>query len=235
MIKAIVSLSGGMDSASLLGLVCQMYKPEEVLAVSFRYPSKHNPYEQKAADAVAHYFGVRHDCIDVSDAFSGIKSHLFCAGGPIPEGDYEEDSMRQTVVPGRNSIFATILMGMAESYAEEHIVTVYLGVHAGDHHIYPDCRLEWVQAMARVYILATEGRVILSTPFIHDTKASIIKRGRILVKPVPYEMTRTCYKNQEVACGKCGSCQERLEAFHLNNLPDPLPYESREIFPKKGS
>jgi len=223
--KAIVSLSGGMDSATVLAAALEEGRAAE--CVGFRYGSKHNPYENAAAAAVAAHYGAPYRLLDLSGVMAGFRSDLLAAGGPVPEGHYEAESMRRTVVPGRNTIFAAVLLGLAQS---EGAGEVWLGVHAGDHHIYPDCRPEWVDRMGAVMSAASEGAVTCRAPFLHQTKEGILRYGQ--ARAVPYRLTRTCYKDQPVACGRCGSCQERLAAFAALGAEDPLPYEARDLLPK---
>ena len=145
-------------------------------------------------------------------------------GGDIPEGHYEDVSMERTVVPGRNTIFCAILSGLAESEGFEEI---WLGLHAGDHAIYPDCRPGFYTSMRKTLHEATDGKVDLQAPFLYVTKADILKRGMEL--KVPYEKTRTCYKNQAIACGRCGSCSERRMSFDSLGLKDPIAYETPQF------
>lgn len=215
--KVIVSLSGGMDSATVLGLA--VAKEHEVLTVGFCYGSKHNPWENLAAENLARHYHVPFKLIDLSVVFAGFPSHLMQEGGPIPEGHYEDESMSLTVVPARNIIFTSILTGYAWAHNAEQ---VHLGIHAGDHAIYPDCRPEFYNAMKEAVERGTDQRVSLCAPFLHDNKVGIITTGMKL--GVPYELTRTCYTSDETACGKCGSCQERLEAFAANGITDPIRY-----------
>jgi 7-cyano-7-deazaguanine synthase len=218
--KALVCLSGGMDSATLLGV---WHREEyEVQAISFTYGSKHGNWEMYAARNLALHYKVRWSLIDLKNVFAEMKSSLLMAGGPIPEGHYTDPTMSQTVVPGRNMIFASILAGIAWSRG---IPTIGLGVHSGDHPIYPDCRPAFVDAVCNAIAYATDDNVILEAPFLGLDKAEILNLGRQV--EVPYELTRTCYKDQAVACGVCGSCRERLEAFARNGLEDPLPYEAQ--------
>jgi 7-cyano-7-deazaguanine synthase len=135
--------------------------------------------------------------------------------------------MSQTVVPGRNSIFISIASGVAWSRGAEE---VYIGAHSGDHVIYPDCRPEYVNAIQEAMMLGSGGKINVRAPFLHGDKTSILKEG--FVRDVPYEFTRTCYKDQEISCGRCGACQERLEAFAAHGRVDPLKYEFRDILPK---
>ena len=139
---------------------------------------------------------------------------------PIPEGHYQDDNMSKTVVPARNIIFSSILAGYAWSVEAKE---VWIGIHAGDHFIYPDCRPEFYFAMKEAIMRGTNNKVNLIAPFLNKDKAEIVKRGIEL--KVPFEITRTCYTENELACGKCGSCVERLEAFALNGIADPIKYE----------
>lgn len=230
--KVIVSVSGGMDSATLLAHVCGPWKEAcgitSVSAVGFTYGSKHNPWENNAAVALCHHYGLPLRIKDLSQVFTGLDSDLLLSGGAVPEGHYEEENMRRTVVPGRNIVFASVLAAIAMSEGAEKI---YLGVHAGDHYIYPDCRPSFVTSMDMAIHAGTE-KVRLIAPFLHLSKADILRRGLELSPPVPYELTRTCYTADEVACGRCGSCQERLEAFARAGREDPLSYRFRELMPK---
>ena len=223
--KIVIGLSGGMDSATLLGLMLE--QGFAVHCVSFLYGSKHSPYEMKAAkDLVSFYKSkgkeVTHQLIDLRQAFEGFKSALLQFGGEIPEGHYEADSMKATVVPGRNMIMGSIMAGLAESIGATRIG---LGVHSGDHHIYPDCRESFIRAFNLAVSESSDGNVGVYAPLLEDDKFSILEKGYSFSMPVPYELTRTCYKDQEVSCGKCGSCQERLLAFAELKIKDPIRYE----------
>lgn len=229
MSKVVISLSGGMDSTTLLHMATKSRQPGDVLAVSFAYGSKHNRHEVAAASQVASTYRVATLFVDASAVFRWHGSDLLLTGGDVPDGHYEAESMRRTVVPGRNLVFAAILAGIAESRG---FGEVQLGVHAGDHHIYPDCRPEFVSAAGDAVYAGSDRKVKVLAPFLHWTKAKILEYG--LRNGVVYGMTRTCYKDQAVACGRCGSCQERLAAFAEIGSEDPLKYESREILPKEG-
>jgi 7-cyano-7-deazaguanine synthase len=142
-------------------------------------------------------------------------------GGEIPEGHYESENMRKTVVPGRNLIMLSIMAGIAES---EGASFVGIGVHSGDHHIYPDCRHEFIKSADTTIFLSSDRKVHIDAPFIGEDKASILEMGYSYNIKVPYHLTRTCYKDQIHSCGKCGSCSERLEAFYLIGKEDPITY-----------
>lgn len=223
MIKVIVSHSGGMDSTALLGMVLETRAPDEVLSVGFKYPSKHNPYELEMAEASSEHYGVKRRVIDASSLMADFKSDLLTSGGKIPEGHYTDASMSATVVPCRNLIFASILAGLADSLKAE---VMALGIHAGDHAIYPDCRAGFKAKLTQTIWEATDNRVTLITPFLRINKAGILQRSDAFKTKVPWHLTRTCYKAQPTACGKCGSCVERLEAFKEVGQVDPLTYDN---------
>ena len=225
--KVIMGLSGGMDSATLLGYYLD--KHYEVHCCLFTYGSKHNKYENQAAENIINYYIDEHGCsiyvhkFDLSNLFLPGASNLLKSGGEIPEGHYNDETMKLTVVPGRNMIFISIMASLAESLGAK---TIALGVHSGDHHIYPDCRPEFIHLANLAVLSSTEGKVMISTPFLNDDKAGILHRGYFDFNyKVPYNLTRTCYKDQSLSCGKCGSCRERLEAFHNLGIDDPIEYE----------
>lgn len=221
-----MALSGGMDSTTLLGYLLQ--QGMDVYCCVFRYPTKHNTWEIQATRNILQFYKQRNpesvtsSVIDISPVMTSFQSGLLVTGGEIPEGHYHADSMRLTVVPGRNTIFVAIMLGIAESLGAKYVT---LGVHGGDHHIYPDCRLDYLKALNNTIQLASENKVNLLTPFSAEDKVSILKRGLNYTPPVPYHLTRTCYKNQILSCGKCGSCNERLEAFACLKMKDPIQYD----------
>ena len=224
--KVVIGMSGGMDSATLLAFL--LSQEFEVHCCSFTYGSKHNQYERQAVIQLINYYGyfemkdapVILHTFNLEEVFKDFTSALLKSGGPIPEGHYESANMIQTVVPGRNMIFASIMAGLAESIGAELIA---LGVHAGDHAIYPDCRPAFIDSLNETIKYSSENKVSVLTPFLFDNKTTILLQGLKLL--VPYHLTRTCYKDQKNSCGKCGSCQERLEAFANCGIKDPITYE----------
>lgn len=223
--KAVMGLSGGMDSATLLGYL--LAKGFEVHAISFHYGSKHGEYEQQAAKDIVEYYNnkgfvVIHSVMNIQYIFDQMESNLLKSGGDIPEGQYDASNMKKTVVPGRNHIFAAIMAGIAESIEAQIIA---LGIHSGDHHIYPDCRPEFISALDKTVKIQSKEKVGIISPFTNNDKADILNIGYTYTPQVPYHLTRTCYKDQAESCGKCGSCTERLEAFEKIGRVDPIKYE----------
>jgi 7-cyano-7-deazaguanine synthase len=226
--KVVIGLSGGMDSATLLGAL--LANNNEVHCCNFIYGSQHNEYENVAATKITlHYLNKPHTQLvrsypfNLTSIMGGFNSALLKSSGEdIPEGHYNHDSMKKTVVPGRNLIFASIMAGLAESIDADFVA---LGVHSGDHHIYPDCRTEFIKALDSTVFLSSDKKVQIISPFSELDKAQILQVGYDLNPPVPYHLTRTCYKDQVKSCGKCGSCNERLEAFETLKIKDPINYE----------
>jgi 7-cyano-7-deazaguanine synthase len=223
--KVVMGLSGGMDSATMAAYF--LSEGYEVFPVSFDYGSKHNQYERKTAEQFANYYNLKLQKVELPFIGQLFKSNLLKTGGEIPEGHYESENMSQTVVPGRNIIFISIMAGYAWSIGASYIA---VGVHAGDHAIYADCREEFIASMNASILSGTEDKVRLIAPFQNLDKAGILEIGHSLFIDgydvgVPYQFTRTCYKDQELSCGKCGSCQERLEGFKNIGRKDPIQYE----------
>jgi len=206
MAKAVLILSGGMDSTVLLAKL----KREgcDISTLTFNYGSKHNRRENMAAAEIAKLYGVENRLIKLAFVNELFKSDLLESGGAVPEGHYEDASMRRTVVPFRNGIMLSIATGFAESINAD---IVYYGAHAGDHAIYPDCRSVFVAAMAEAMRLGTYANVALESPFANMTKRDIGLLGKEL--GVPFEVTWTCYVGCEKHCGRCGACTERREAL----------------------
>lgn len=138
----------------------------------------------------------------------------------VPEEHYTHESQKLTIVPNRNSIMLSIAVARAYTIDARD---VYYGAHFNDREIYPDCRKEFVVAFDEAMRLANDPQVNVVAPFVDFTKQQIVALG--LELHVPFEDTWSCYKGGEFACGVCGTCRERLEAFQLNNAVDPIPYE----------
>ena len=226
--KVVVLCSGGMDSVTALHWARREH--DVVAAVSFDYGAKHNHGEIPFAIEHARAIGVRHETIALDFVNRLFASDLLKSGGAIPEGHYEAENMRQTVVPFRNAIMLSIACGFAESVGAEGLV---IAAHGGDHAIYPDCREEFMRAMGDAMRLGTYAGVKLLRPFIVMTKAQIAAEGARL--GVDFSRTWSCYVGGAVHCGKCGTCVERREAFTQPGLADPTEYASCAPLPTKPS
>lgn len=224
--KVLVLLSGGMDSVTALHWAAREH--EVVGAVSFDYGSKHNHKEIPMAAWHAAQLGVKHDVIALDFVSRLFASDLLQTGGEIPDGHYEAESMKHTVVPFRNGIMLAIACGLAESRGAEALV---IAAHSGDHAIYPDCREPFMQAMADAMKHGTYAEVALLRPFIDCDKMEIVRRGMAL--GVNYAQTWSCYKGGEIHCGRCGTCVERREAFIEADVADPTPYEDTGPLPAR--
>lgn len=215
--KVVVIYSGGMDSFTVLHKAVQA--GHDVYALSFNYGQRHVKELQCAAQ-VCQELGIKHKIVDISAINQLLAGSSLTDNIDIPEGHYAADNMKSTVVPNRNMILLSLAVGYAVSLGASQ---VYYGAHSGDHFIYPDCRPEFVQKMHDVCQIANYEPVDIISPYLTQTKIEILADG--LAMGLDYSKTWTCYNGREKACGKCGSCQERLEAFTLNNVTDPLPYE----------
>lgn len=213
--KVVVIYSGGMDSFTVLNKALQ--QGHEVYALSFDYGQRHVK-ELKVAAQVCEKLGVSHKIVDTINQLIGGSS--LTDDIEVPEGHYEEESMKSTIVPNRNMILLSLAVGYAVSLKASK---VYYGAHSGDHAIYPDCRPEFVQKMDDVCRIANYDAVEIFSPYLNNTKIDILTDG--LKMGLDYSQTWTCYNGRDKACGKCGACQERLEAFALNNVTDPIEYE----------
>jgi len=214
--KTIIVLSGGMDSTTLLYKL--LAEGKEVKAISFNYGQRHSK-ELEYAAKTCQKLKVEHKVIDMTFLKELVSNSSLTGSEAVPHGHYEDESMKKTVVPNRNMIMASIAIGWA---VNEDFDEVALGVHSGDHAIYPDCRPEFVEALNKVANIANFKSISIYAPFLNIDKGDIAILGSEL--DVPYEDTWTCYEGGEVACGKCGACQERDEAFKkrtansMNNL-----------------
>lgn len=217
--KALVLLSGGMDSVTAMHWAAREH--EIAGALSFDYGSKHNHREIPMASWQAVRLGVKHDVLALDFMGRLFASDLLQSGGAIPDGHYADSTMKRTVVPFRNGIMLAIACGLAESRGADAVV---IAVHGGDHAIYPDCREPFMQAMAGAMRHGTYAGIGLLRPFIDCDKAEIVRRGVAL--GVDYAHTWSCYKGGDVHCGTCGTCVERREAFHLAGARDPTAYAS---------
>lgn len=219
--KITLILSGGMDSTTLLYKALK--ETDDVEVLSFDYNQRHKK-ELEYAKKLVKRFNLKHKIIDITSIKQLLEgSSLTDDNMQVPEGHYAEDNMKQTVVPNRNAIMLSIAYAYAISNKSN---ILYYGAHSGDHFVYPDCRIEFVKAIDLAFYLGNVGfgNVNILAPFSNFTKAEIVKLG--LELKTPFEDTWSCYKGNDRPCLKCGTCTERTEAFHLNNIEDPILTES---------
>lgn len=213
----VVIYSGGMDSFTLLHRA--LAQGLDVHALSFDYGQRH-VRELECAGAVCQSLSIPHKIIDIRSLSAVMAGSALTSELAVPEGHYEEESMKATVVPNRNMILLSLATGYAVTAEAD---AVWYGAHGGDHAIYPDCRPEFVEKMDAVCRVANYQPVAIEAPFMGSDKGDILAEGLRL--GLDYSQSWTCYNGRERACGKCGSCVERLEAFAANGVTDPLPYE----------
>ena len=223
--KALVLSSGGVDSSTLLALAVKRFGAENVFALSISYGQRHEK-EIESAKAVAAHYGVEQRFLDLSAIFADSDCSLLeHSTQDVPEESYAEQideadgSPVSTYVPFRNGLFLSSAASMALSLGAS---VLFYGAHhddwAGD--AYPDCSLEFVNAMNLAITQGTAGQLHLEAPFVSWSKADIVKCGLDL--DVPYELTWSCYEGGARPCGKCGTCIDRDRAFAANGMRDPL-------------
>ena len=201
---SVIVYSGGMDSTTLL----HEYRERIALAVTFDYGSNHNAREIECARRQCELLGIPHIVIELGFMGRYFKSSLLEGADAIPEGNYDDDTMRSTVVPFRNGIMLSVACGLAESRGLKYVM---IANHGGDHAIYPDCRPDFVEAMSGAMRHGTYEGVTVSAPYTDISKGEIALRGLRL--GVDYDLTYSCYKGGEKPCGTCGTCRERDEAL----------------------
>ena len=214
---SVIIYSGGLDSTTLL------YEERErvALAVTFDYGSNHAAREIACAKHHCALLGIEHLVIELGFMSRYFQSSLLSGAADIPDGNYDEENMKSTVVPFRNGIMLSIACGLAESRGLKRVL---IANHGGDHAIYPDCRPQFVDAMNAAMQAGTYEGVQLAAPYTNISKADIIRRGARL--GIDYGATYSCYRGGEHHCGTCGTCTERREAFREAGIPDPTKYNS---------
>ena len=213
---ALMVLSGGMDSTTML----YEYASQIDLAVTFLYGSNHNARELECARYNCEKLGIELVVINLDFIGEMFHSSLLEGADAVPDGDYDFDNMRSTVVPFRNGIMLAAAAGLAESRS---LTTVMIANHAGDHALYPDCRAQFIEAMSAAIKAGTYEGIAISAPYTLLTKAQIAERGKLL--GVDYGHTYSCYKGREHHCGRCGTCRERREALAAAGIADPTIYD----------
>ncbi len=217
--KAVLILSGGVDSSTLLYHL--LSKGYEISALTFVYGQRHSKeveFAKKIVERVKETAEIEHRIVDITPIHNLISFGALTGKEDVPEGYYTEERQRATVVPNRNMILLSIAAGYAVKIGAKE---VYYAAHRSDYSVYPDCRKEFVKALdTAIYLGNLWNPVELKAPFIDITKAEIVSMGLRL--KVPYELTWSCYRGEERPCLRCGTCIERTEAFLLNGVRDPL-------------
>ena len=237
--NVVVSLSGGMDSSTLLLRCLSEY--DNVTAISFDYGQKHRVELQKAQSLVDYLsengHNVKYQVIKLDGLVNLLNSNLVEGGDDVPEGHYEEDNMKATVVPNRNKIFASLVQAVALSAANTNgnNTDIALGIHAGDHAIYPDCRQEFRDADDAAFRIGNweADKVGYFTPYLETDKYGILQDGQKLCGELSidfnsvYSRTNTSYKPYPSGNSdyKSASSVERIEAFIKLGVDDPVQYE----------
>ena len=236
--QAVLSLSGGMDSSTvLLHLLVDEY---EVTAISFDYGQKHNIELERAKELVSYLqdnnLDVNHHIITLDGLQGLLNSHLVKGGDEVPEGHYEEENMINTVVPNRNKMMNSIVQAVALSLANTNDtnVVIAMGIHAGDHAIYPDCRQEFRDADFKAFEIGNwdSNKVSVYTPYLDTDKYGILLDGLNCCKLLHivfdevYKRTNTSYKptTEGYSDYKSAASVERIEAFIKLNRSDPVQY-----------
>ncbi|TKT76249.1 7-cyano-7-deazaguanine synthase QueC [Aquamicrobium sp. LC103] len=222
--KCLVICSGGLDSVSLAYKVAAEH--ELAGLVSFDYGQRHGKELQFAA-ACAERLNVPHETVDIRNVGRSLSGSALTDDVDVPDGHYAEASMKITVVPNRNAIMLAIAFGIAAAQKADAVATA---VHGGDHFIYPDCRPGFIDAFQTMQNHALDGYadIRLYAPYVRVSKAEIVRDGAR--HGTPFALTWSCYKGGELHCGRCGTCVERREAFHLAGHDDPTEYQDPDYW-----
>jgi len=228
MSRGIAVVSGGLDSVTML---YSLLTQDDIEVVSFNYGQRHAK-ELDQARLITSHLGIPHRIIGIrsfGEAIAHGSSSLVNTDTEVPEGSYDDENMKATVVPNRNMVMLSMAAGVAIASKAQFVATA---VHAGDHAIYPDCRPDFMRKLSQAIKSGNEGFIdpgfFIRTPFIYQTKTDIASlAGRL---SVPIELTWSCYKGGEKHCGRCGTCVERLEAIHNAGVTDRTPYADTEFW-----
>ncbi len=222
--KTLVVCSGGMDSVTLAYKVAKEHTLSGLL--TFNYGQRHKK-EMDYAQICADTLGVPLTAMDISNIGRMLSGSALTDDIDVPEGHYSDENMRVTVVPNRNAIMLTIAYGIASS---QNLDAVATAVHGGDHATYPDCRPDFISSfeVMQKHALGELGEIKLYTPFLYSSKAEIAKEAVKL--SVPFENTWSCYKGQDLHCGRCGTCVARQEAIAMTGAGDPTQYQDPDFW-----
>jgi 7-cyano-7-deazaguanine synthase len=225
--KAVVLLSGGMDSCVCAAIARKHYGSDNLAVLHASYGQRTEKREKQAFFEVAHYFGMQHRMVVNLDYFRIIGgSALTDPGMKIPENALDSAAIPVTYVPFRNAHFLSIGVSWAEAIGCR---AIYIGAVAEDSSGYPDCRPEYYRVFQELIRVGTrpETQIEIITPVIHMKKSEIIRCGRELGAPL--HLTWSCYQDEDLACGQCDSCRLRLRAFAEAGVEDPIPYRARAV------
>ena len=223
--KALVLLSGGVDSTTCLAEAVNKYGNENVLALSVAYGQKHDK-EISSAENIADYYGVQLLKLDLAKIFESSDCSLLKGSeNEIPKESYAEQLKKtdgkpvSTYVPFRNGLFLSCAASVALSNGCEEI---YYGIHTDDAagNAYPDCSEEFNNAINSAIYIGSGNALKVTAPFVNMKKADIVAEG--LKLKVPYKMTWSCYEGGEKPCGVCGTCRDRIAAFRANGIMEEL-------------
>ena len=222
--KALVLVSGGVDSTTCLGMAVSQYGKENVVALSISYGQKHTK-EVECAKAVTDYYGVEYITLDLSTMFQFSDCYLLShSDKEVPHESYAKQLQEtdgkpvSTYVPFRNGLFLSSAASIALS---KDCSVIYYGAHSDDAagNAYPDCSEVFNEAMNKAIYEGSGRQLHIEAPFVTLTKADIVKKG--LELKVPYELTWSCYEGGDKPCGVCGTCIDRAKAFAANGVEDP--------------
>ena len=224
--KAVILSSGGIDSTTCLGLAVEKYSSANVATVSIYYGQRHER-ELQSARAVADYYKVAHHEFNAAALFEHSDSALLKSSArSVEHSSYAHQQSSNgkvsTYVPFRNGLMLSMAASFADGFFDgNEPVELYIGVHADDAAVsaYPDCTVEFVDAINRAISLGTYNRVKVVAPFVASNKTAVVKRG--LELGVPYHLTWSCYDDRDAPCGKCATCLDRAAAFAANHAVDP--------------
>ncbi|NLX13018.1 MAG: 7-cyano-7-deazaguanine synthase QueC [Phycisphaerales bacterium] len=214
--QSVLIYSGGLDSTVLLYYLRDA--GHELRCLGIDYGQRHRRELGSAAE-ISRRLGVEYRMADLAGLRPLLAVGALTGADAVPEGHYNDESMKLTIVPNRNMIMLSVAIGWAISLRFD---AVAYAAHAGDHPIYPDCRPEFVESVEKAAALCDWHPVRILRPFIEKSKTDLVRLGAKL--GVPFALTWSCYKGGERHCGRCGTCTERREAFQLAGVPDPTEY-----------
>tara|TARA_X000000368_G_scaffold337772_1_gene275677 strand:+ start:966 stop:1616 length:651 start_codon:yes stop_codon:yes gene_type:complete len=213
MSNVLVVYSGGLDSYTLLNKAIKNFNHVE--AITFNYGQKHSKEIEYAKSNCAE-LNIKHEVVNL-ELESILADSALVGKTDIPEGNYDKEKMKQTIVPNRNMIMISVAASLAIKNQIDHL---WYAAHSGDHEIYPDCRPEFIDRMTAVLEICDYHKIKFEAPFQNLSKSQIVEAG--LSMNLDYSKTWTCYEGKEKPCGKCSACLERALSFEANNTEDPL-------------